>query len=156
LIKQTAEQLNLPEELVRDVVIDFYKDIRGVMTDFEDYAVWLPGLGRFKIIPWKVKRREQDLKRILEYYDPYKSKKSQSIKKEIRKKLDKLAYMNTICEGERLKKQKIIQQRREMERQHNDDLEKQDENYRGYPEFFISEPENTFSSEEEIGDLSEE
>ena len=49
IIKAVAEQYDLPESLVDDVVSFYYKEVRKSLSSLENLRINLPGLGHFVI-----------------------------------------------------------------------------------------------------------
>lgn len=148
LIKLTAEQLNLPEEVVHDLIIYYYKDVRKALSTLEGPRVVISGLGNFNIKHWKLKDQLSKLLRMFKSYESYNSKQSELIRVDIQKKIDQLQGMTTMWEGETIRKQKIKKKRRELEKEYNDRLAKQMENTGGNLEHIVSESENKTDSEE--------
>lgn len=155
MIKQTAQQLNLPEELVRDVIKYYYKDIRKSLSALDHVRVVVTGLGFFNIKYWSVKYRLDKFKNMLKAYEPYNDSRSEPIKKDIREKIDQLQYMYEVCEGEKIKKEKIKAKRRELEKEYYDSLAKQKENMGGTSEHVVSQPADKNNSESAIENLPE-
>ena len=52
--KLTAEQLNVSEELVKDIVNMYWGDVRKALTELKHHSVYVIGLGTFKIKFWKL------------------------------------------------------------------------------------------------------
>ena len=56
IIKQVAEELDLPESLVDDIISFYYKEVRRNLSSLENPKVNLPGLGDFVILKRSVDR----------------------------------------------------------------------------------------------------
>lgn len=78
IIKQVSEELDLPQELIDDVVTFYYKTMRKKLTDLEDVRYKLPGLGDFVIRrlgvakltkKFELMKNGLDSKRFIEYHN---------------------------------------------------------------------------------------
>ena len=56
IISQVAEELNLPQSLVDDLISFYYKEVRKNLSSLEHPKVNLPGLGDFIILKRSVDR----------------------------------------------------------------------------------------------------
>lgn len=139
-IRKTAEQLQLPEELVRDLIIYHYKEIRKRLSNLENVRVKLNGLGYFDIKYWKIDAKAVEYKKMLNYYALRDTKRNELISKDIRIKLDNVLSMQTMCEGEKIKREKCKKRRKEDEQEYYRRLEEQKKNSGGIVEPVVSEP----------------
>lgn len=62
VIKKTSEQLCLPENEVKTIVLFYWKYFRKEMSSLNRTKVLIHGLGTFHIKPWKISKRIEDLK----------------------------------------------------------------------------------------------
>ena len=81
LIKKTAEDLNMSEELVKDIVDFYYATVAKKMTALNNPTLLLHGLGTLKISRVKVRNKIEFLTKIL------KSNKQEDFRNVIRYKL---------------------------------------------------------------------
>lgn len=62
IIKQVAEELDLPESLVDDIISFYYKEVRRNLSSLEHIKLNLPGLGNFimkqKAVGVQIKKHE--------------------------------------------------------------------------------------------------
>lgn len=56
IIKQVAEEMNLPQSLVDDLISFYYKEVRKNLSSLEHNKLNLPGLGDFIILKSAVHR----------------------------------------------------------------------------------------------------
>ena len=66
LIKKTAEQLNLPEEMVSDVVDFYYSVVIKKIENLDSPTIFLHGLGTLRLSRRKLKKSIDDIKILLE------------------------------------------------------------------------------------------
>lgn len=130
LIKLTAQQLNLSEELVRDVILFYYKRKREELTCLKVVRVKLKGLGYFDIKHWKIGYEIEKCHVIrnglLKQKDGPRRK---ALLEQIEKKMENLDNMQFLCDKEKKKKDLKRKQRRQYEEwEAKRDLEKQEEN----------------------------
>lgn len=89
IIKATAEEMNISETKVDDIVSFFYKELRRNLSDLTDCKIENPGLGYFLIRQLKVDNSITDINRQLDNIDT-KSFKGYHSKKTLEDKLKKL------------------------------------------------------------------
>lgn len=65
LIKKTALELNLSEELVKDVVDFYYEKVKAKIENLEDPTIFLHGLGTLRLSRRKLHRDIDGLKKLL-------------------------------------------------------------------------------------------
>lgn len=93
IVKKTAEQLNLPEKLVKDLILTHWRAIRKEMGELKKIKVRVMGLGEFRLMPWRVDREIEIVKKRIKKIT--KGRKIESLKKylvvvEYRKELKRL------------------------------------------------------------------
>ncbi len=66
LIKKTAEQLNLPEEMVKDVVEFYYSIVTRKIENLEDTTIFLHGLGTLRLSRKKLQKSIEGMQKLLE------------------------------------------------------------------------------------------
>lgn len=69
LIKKTAQELDLPEELVRDVVDFYYSVVTKKIETLSSPTIFLHGLGTLRISRRKLKRDIDNLTKVLNSSD---------------------------------------------------------------------------------------
>jgi len=89
IIKATAEEMNISETKVDDIVSFFYKELRKNLSDLTELKIENPGLGYFIIRSQKVDNSIKDINRQLDNVDT-KSFKGYHSKKTLEDKLEKL------------------------------------------------------------------
>lgn len=65
LCKLTSEELGLSEELVRDVVDMYWKEIHHAISDMIHPFILVHGLGTFKVKEWKLQESLEKYERLL-------------------------------------------------------------------------------------------
>lgn len=70
LIPKTAEQLELPEELVADVVDFYYTEIRKRMEGLQNNRLYIPKIGTFYISQKKLESSIETLTHIVDTSKP--------------------------------------------------------------------------------------
>lgn len=65
LIKKTAQDLNLSEELVRDVVNFYYSVVNKKIANLENTTIFLHGLGTLRISRRKLQKSIESLTRLI-------------------------------------------------------------------------------------------
>lgn len=66
LVKQTAEELDLPEKDVDSVVTTYYAYVQSIMNNVEHTHVLVPNLGTFVVKPWSLRRKIDRTKRYID------------------------------------------------------------------------------------------
>jgi 4-alpha-glucanotransferase len=94
LYKELAEELNVPTDLVEDLIQVYYKNLRTELTGLTNPRINVEGLGQFVARPALVKKSIQRFKKILESHDTstfraYYNKKMLEDKVELLENLDK-------------------------------------------------------------------
>jgi 4-alpha-glucanotransferase len=69
LYKEVSEELNVPTDIVEDLVQDFYKEIRSNLTSLAYPRINIDGLGQFVARPGLVRKSIPRYKAILESHD---------------------------------------------------------------------------------------
>lgn len=66
LIKKTAQELNLPEEMVRDVVEFYYSIVTRKIENLENATIFLHGLGTLRLSRRKLEKNIEKMQKLLE------------------------------------------------------------------------------------------
>jgi len=110
VIKLVSTELNISEELADAVVSHYWKRVRKSMVDLEHHAIFVEGLGTFKVKHWK-------LPDIIQKYTNYmnaigtKTFNIMAIRQEIVAKVDGLKRLLNLFNEESKKKQ-LVKDRR--------------------------------------------
>lgn len=70
LIKPVAEELDISKEMLEDMVLFYYKDLRESLSELKDLKIDVPGLGHFLIRQTKVKAAIKQSNKNLAALDP--------------------------------------------------------------------------------------
>lgn len=94
LYKELAEDLNMPVELIEDLMQSYYKEVRNNLTNLSHPRINVEGLGQFVARPGLVKKSIQRYKKALDSHDTstfsaYYNKKMLEDKVECLENLDK-------------------------------------------------------------------
>jgi 4-alpha-glucanotransferase len=95
LYPEVSEELNLPSELVEDLIQFYYKEVRSNLTGLTHPRINIDGLGQFVAKPGLVRKSIPRYKKILESHDTstfsaYYNKKMLEEKVECLEKLDQM------------------------------------------------------------------
>lgn len=95
LFKELSEELNTPLELIQDLVEEYYKHIRGNLTNLSHPRINVEGLGQFVAKPGLVRKSIPRFKKYLESHDTstfsaYYNKKMLEEKVECLEKLEQM------------------------------------------------------------------
>lgn len=66
LIKKTAQQLDLPEEMVRDVVEFYYSIVTRKIENLENPTIFLHGFGTLRLSRRKLQKNIEKMQKLLE------------------------------------------------------------------------------------------
>jgi hypothetical protein len=115
LIKKTAEDLNLPEALVQDVVDFYYSQVTKKIEGLKHTTLLLHGLGTLRMSRVKLKRDIEGLKKLLSSNDQEDFKKVikyNLTKERIQQKEEALKICNTYYEPIYEKRNKNLEVKR--------------------------------------------
>ncbi len=141
LYPQVSEKLNLSEDLIKDYITFYYKEIRRKVVSCESTNIVITGLGTLKVKPWKL---PDTIKKYERVRDKYKTLVEKGIKisfqkfaimKDIEERLDVLYSFQKLINDEQLKKDHIKKIRYDSKTKNN--MEKQSPDLGG-----ILEPNN--------------
>lgn len=129
LIAKTAQQMELPVELVEDIVSFFYTTLRKRMSSGDYYSIQVPNLGQFVIKPKSLDRKIELLEKRMPRLDEIKSMLAYEVKLQNQKDLDKFYGLKEKLQQERDRKTEIIAKRKSStyEKYDHTDLEEQGE-----------------------------
>ena len=69
VIKEIAEQYDIPESMVDDVVSFYYKEVRKKLSSLEDLRINIPGLGHFVMKKSSVDKMAKKYTNMINKYD---------------------------------------------------------------------------------------
>lgn len=125
LVKKTAQQLNLPESQVKEIVLWYWKYYRTEMAKLERTKVIMPGLGTFYIKPWKLKRRLVELRQSIRTTQNHGGNlKKWKICENYRQEFIRVKALHDIFDGEIKRKEKIRKKQNEMREEHYPEYQK--------------------------------
>jgi nucleoid DNA-binding protein len=129
LIEKTAQQMELPVELVEDIVSFFYTTLRKRMSSGDYYSIQVPNLGQFVIKPKSLDRKMEMLSRRIPQLEEMPSMLAYEMKLQGQKDLAKFHEIKEKLQQERDRKAEIIAKRKSIsnEQYNHTDLEEQGE-----------------------------
>lgn len=152
--KLTAEQLGVSEDLVKDTIEIYWKEIRKCLTELKHPSIYVKGIGTFNIKSWNL----AEVKSVYQYYSSTNNGSSfrkMAIKADMDDRIAKIKLIEEILEKNKVKKQevkiKVIKLRHDKSNITN--LEKQSSNNRGSLEQNIQEGSGRGSISEENEDM---
>lgn len=130
--KPTAEELGLPEDLVRNFIDFYWEKVRKNITELNHEALYITNLGTFRIKHWKIDETVERLKSKIKgaegKFERY------NLKTDLTDRIQKLEKIKTELEEQELKFKKISDARK-----NKDDMEEQDPNTSGSDEQDLQE-----------------
>ena len=126
IVKYTAKEMELNEELVQDIVAFYYYKVRKNLSGMNSAVVNLEGLGTMNIRPIKLKEFIKDYKSLLTYINPKYYKNFGKIK-DIESKIERLEKMEKLLEEQNIKKETTKTKKNEYQK----NLERQSPNSGG-------------------------
>lgn len=127
IVKKTAEKLNLNQELVDSVIVQYWKYVHNQMSQVKHTHIQVPNLGTFVVKPWSLENKIARLQRLIESIGAPKTLQQYSILKDKYDQLDKLLDLKekvTMLEQEKSE----IKNQRKQDEQRNKNLEEQGTN----------------------------
>jgi len=94
IIKEVAEQNDLAQSLVDDIVSFYYKEVRKKLSSLEDININLPGLGQFMIKRISIQKLVKKYENVINKYDSQTFSNYHN-KKLAQAKLEKLYHANS-------------------------------------------------------------
>lgn len=121
--------MELPIELVEDIVSFFYTTLRKRMSSGDYYSIQVPNLGQFVIKPKSLDRKMEILSRRIPQLEQMPSMLAYEMKLQGQKDLAKFHDIKEKLQQERDRKAEIIAKRKSIsnEKYHHTDLEEQGE-----------------------------
>jgi len=127
IVKKTAEKLNLNQELVDSVIVQYWKYDHYPMYEVKHTHIQVPNLGTFVVKPWSLENKIARLQRLIESIGAPKTLQQYSILKDKYDQLDKLLDLKEKVAMLEQEKSEIKNQRKQDE-QRNKNLEEQGTN----------------------------
>lgn len=112
LYQELAEELNLPVELIEDLMQSFYKEVRNNLTGLKFPRINVEGLGQFVARPGLVKKSIQRYKKALDSHDTS-TFKAYYNKKMLEEKVECLESLEKQLEEQEFKKQEFKNKKNE-------------------------------------------
>lgn len=112
LYKELAEEINVPVELVEDLIQSYYKNIRDNLTNLTYPRINVEGLGQFVARPGLVKKSIQRYKKALDSHDTS-TFRAYYNKKMLEDKVECLENLDKKLDESELKKQEFKKQKDE-------------------------------------------
>ena len=115
--KQLAEEYEVTEDLVADIVSFYWKEIRKTLSNCEAHNVKIDGLGTFKAKEWKIPEILEKHRLILNKYQTGVEEGEKisfykfSIFKDVQENMQKIEALKKLIEGDHVKKQSVKQKR---------------------------------------------
>lgn len=106
LYKELAEEINVPVELVEDLIQSYYNNIRNNLTGLTHPRINVEGLGQFVARPGLVKKSIQRYTKALESHDTS-TFKAYYNKKMLEEKVECLENLDKMINEQDLKKKKF-------------------------------------------------
>jgi nucleoid DNA-binding protein len=122
LIKPTAEELGLPEVLVKDAVDFYYENMRKSLSELKKSKITIASIGIFSINPKKLVGLKEKYKTISERMNTDTFNKF-SAKKELERKLENIETIFDEINENVKKKQEIKEKRKDDESRNQTSLE---------------------------------
>ena len=107
IYKELVEEIDVPLELVEDLVQAYYKTVRNELTNLTEPRINVEGLGQFVARPALVKKSITRYTNMLDHHDTS-TFKAYYNKKMLEEKLDKLKSLDAKLDVQDLKKQEFI------------------------------------------------
>ena len=112
LYKELAEEIDVPIELVEDLIQAYYKNLRNELTNLTNPRINVEGLGQFVARPGLVKKSIERYKKALNSHDTS-TFRAYYNKKMLEEKVECLESLDKKIEEQELKKQHFKQNKYE-------------------------------------------
>jgi 4-alpha-glucanotransferase len=112
LYKELAEEIDVPIELVEDLIQAYYKNLRNELTNLTNPRINVEGLGQFVARPGLVKKSIERYKKALNSHDTS-TFRAYYNKKMLEEKVECLESLDKKIEEQEIKKQKFKQDKNE-------------------------------------------
>jgi len=112
LYKELTEEIDVPIELVEDLIQAYYKNLRNELTNLTNPRINVEGLGQFVARPGLVKKSIERYKKALNSHDTS-TFRAYYNKKMLEEKVECLENLDKKIEEQEVKKQKFKQDKNE-------------------------------------------
>ena len=109
----TAEVEKVSEDLVEDVMDFYYKAVRKKLSDIEDIAIFVEGLGTFKTYRSKLLKNKARYERLKGRVSPTDSFRNFSIRKEADDRIEKINKLLALLDEEDKRKKEVKEKKDE-------------------------------------------
>lgn len=122
-VKPTAEELEVSENLVKDLINFYWKEVRNTISNLIHYNVLLVGLGSFRIKTWKIDSEIEKHKKIIASYKKaidggeFITMQRFASMKEYESRLQNLERVKKIIDKDELKKAEVKKKKDEYYRE---------------------------------------
>lgn len=123
-VSKVAEELNLEEDLVKEVLSFYWSKVRSGLSDLKHHTIMVPNLGTFKIRRQKMDEMAKKSEDIIKHSDPTEFKQY-AAHAHASNRLAKIVRLRSLIEEELQRKQEVKQLRNEKS---TGDLEEQKPN----------------------------
>jgi 4-alpha-glucanotransferase len=118
LYKELAEDINVPIELVEDLIQTYYKTLRTELTNLSQPRINVDGLGQFVARQALIKKSIDRYKKVLHSHDTS-TFKAYYNKKMLEEKVEKLEALEIKIKAQNQKKQEFINKKNESSTKSN-------------------------------------
>lgn len=117
-IKPTAQDLNVPEDLVQDLTAFYWSEVRKALVDLRSHNIYIDNLGTFQIKHWKLDETEGSYKDTIQKYQERQETGNMtfqrfSIMKDLQKQVDKIQGVRESWLKDQEKKEQVKNKRNE-------------------------------------------
>ena len=123
-IPNVASDLNISEEIVKDVILTYWQEIRKSLSSLKHQRIHLTNLGDFTIKHWKVDEKIEALEK-WEESNKQKGMQQMTARFKTAETLYDLKNIKKLIEEENQRKDFIKFHKHESKRKHNKNMEKQ-------------------------------
>lgn len=106
LYKITAEELNITEDLVKDLTDMYWSEIRKSITELKHHSIYAAGIGTFNAKSWKLSEIREKYETRISYNNGSNFRKM-AIKTELENTVAKIKGLEEQIAGTKLKKKSI-------------------------------------------------
>jgi nucleoid DNA-binding protein len=120
--KETAQDVNLPEDLVSKLIDHYWEKVRKHVVNLEYNNINILNLGTFRIKHWKIDETIETYTRVITHIEERFA--TYAIKKELQERIEKLKALKGLAEEQKNKFKEIKEKRYDQENKKN--MEQQD------------------------------
>ena len=129
LIAKTAQQMELPAELVEDIVSFFYSVLHKRLSSGDHHAIQVPNLGRFVMKPKSLQKKIEHTENKIPFLEKIDTMRAYEVRLERIQDLEKFKKLQEQMQSEKDRKQGVAELRKSKtyEKYTDSDLEEQGE-----------------------------